>query len=288
MIINNITDYTLLNTPALAGVSLKHTFYEEVVNERPSIDFFEVHSENYMSKGGCSLAWLEEIRKHYPISLHGVSLSLGTDQPLDQHHLKSLKALVEKIDPWLISDHLSWSRIDGFYLNDLLPVPYTKQSLQVFIDHILEAQDYLGRVLLIENPSSYLYFSNNEYSEPEFLKELSQKTGCQLLLDVNNIYVSAHNNHFDAFDYVNEIPKESIGEIHLAGHNRDRKIYIDDHSCCVQDEVWQLYKETIKRFGKVPTLIEWDTHVPELKVLLSEAKKAKKIMNGKGPYAAAA
>lgn len=267
--------FSSLGTSAKVGVSLKHCYYEEALEDKPNVDFFEVHSENYMSEGGCSLAWLEAIREFYPISLHGVSLSLGTAQKLDKDHLKKLKSLIERIDPFLVSDHLSWSVIDGTYLNDLLPIPYTKESLLVISDHILEAQDYLERILLIENPSSYIYFPQNEYSEPQFLSEIVKKTGCKLLLDVNNIYVSSHNNKFDPHKYLEGVPLNVIEEIHLAGHNRDHKFYIDDHGCCVQEEVWKLYKKSLERFGRIPTLIEWDDNIPKLGVLLSEAEKAK-------------
>jgi hypothetical protein len=268
----------------MVGVSLKHCYYEEVIENKPRIDFFEVHSENYMSKGGTSLAWLEAIREAYPISLHGVSLSLGSAEKLNKTHLQKLKNLIERINPILISDHLSWSIIDGIYLNDLLPIPYTKESLEIMSDHISEAQDYLGRTLLIENPSSYLYFPHNEYSEPQFLNELVSRTGCKLLLDVNNIYVSSYNNNFDPYEYLENIPLNVVEEIHLAGHNRSHKFYIDDHGCRVQDEVWELFKNALRRFGRVPTLIEWDDNIPELFILLEEAQKAKAYQLEYGSY----
>lgn len=268
--------FSPLEPPVKAGVSLKHCYYEEVLEDKPIIDFFEVHSENHMSKGGSSLAWLEAIREFYPISLHGVSLSLGTAQDLNKVHLEKLKNLIQRIDPFLVSDHLSWSIIDGVYLNDLLPILYTKESLEIMSDHILEAQEYLGRTLLIENPSSYLYFPKNDYSEPQFLTELVKKTGCKLLLDVNNIYVSSYNNKFDPHEYLEGIPLNVIEEMHLAGHNRTHKFYIDDHGCRVQTEVWELYKTALKRFGRIPTLIEWDDNVPKLSILLEEAEQAKK------------
>lgn len=273
-----------LNTSAKVGVSLKRSYYEGVLEDKPIIDFFEVHSENYMCKGGSSLAWLEAIRDFYPISLHGVSLSLGTAQDLDKGHLEKLKDLIQRIDPFLVSDHLSWSIIHGTYLNDLLPIPYTQESLEVISDHISEAQDFLGRPLLIENPSSYLYFPQNEYSEPQFLTKLVQKTGCKLLLDVNNIYVSSHNNSFDPTAYLEELPLNSIEEIHLAGHNRGDQFYIDTHGCRVQVEVWDLYKKTLKRFGNIPTLIEWDDNIPKFSVLLEEAEKARKYQLEVGVY----
>ncbi len=276
------------DTPAIVGVSLKHRYYEEVVEHKPAINFFEVHSENYLSKGGCSLAWLETIRESYPISLHGVGLSLGTAERLDRTHLEKLKDLIQRIDPLFVSDHLSWSVLNGIYLNDLLPIPYTDESLGVMCDHIQETQDFLGRALLIENPSSYLYFPENEYTEPQFLSELVKKTGCKLLLDVNNIYVSSYNNQSDAEDYIERIPLNCIEEIHLAGHNRDHKFYIDNHGCRVQDEVWELYKAAIQRFGRIPTLIEWDDNIPDLSVLLSEAQKAKQYQVEYGAHATAA
>lgn len=276
------------DTPAIVGVSLKHRYYEEVVETKPAIDFFEVHSENYLSKGGCSLAWLETIRKSYPISLHGVSLSLGTAQKLDKTYLERLKNLIHKIDPLFVSDHLSWSILNGIYLNDLLPIPYTEESLKVMCDHIQQAQDFLCRTLLIENPSSYIYFPDNEYTEPHFLTELVNRTGCKLLLDVNNIYVSSYNNKFDAEDYLERIPLNCVEEIHLAGHNRDHTFYIDNHGCCVQDEVWKLYKAALQRFGKIPTLIEWDDNIPELSVLLNEAQKSKQYQVEYGVHATAA
>lgn len=266
------------------GVSLKHTYYREILENKPPIDFFEVHSENYMSEGGCSLAWLETIREYYPLSLHGVSLSLGTSQNLDHNYLKKLKNLIERIGPFLLSDHLSWSIIDGVYLNDLLPIPYTKESLEVFSNHISGVQDYVGQTLLIENPSSYIYFPHNDYSESQFLRELAERTGCKLLLDVNNLYVSSHNNGFDPHEYLENIPSHHIGEFHLAGHNRGHKFYIDDHGCCVQEEVWDLYKQTIQRLGSAPTVIEWDTNPPPLSILLKEADKAKNYQTECKPY----
>jgi hypothetical protein len=276
--------FSSLDTSAKVGVSLKNCYYEEVIENKPHVDFFEVHSENYMSEGGTSKAWLEAIREAYPISLHGVSLSLGSAEKLNKTHLQKLKSLIERINPILISDHLSWSIIDGIYLNDLLPIPYTKESLEIMSDHISEAQDYLERTLLIENPSSYLYFPQNEYTEPQFLTELVLRTGCKLLLDVNNIYVSSYNNKFNAHEYLENIPLNVVEEIHLAGHNRTHKFYIDDHGCRVQDEVWELFKHALERFGRVPTLIEWDDNIPELSVLLEEAQKAKAYQLEYGTY----
>lgn len=269
---------TPLFTPTSVGTSLKHIYYEEVLNTKPAIDFFEVHSENYMSRGGSNLAWLMAIREHYPLSLHGVGLSLGSAQPLNQDHLKALKTLIERTEPILVSEHLSWSIVDGIYLNDLLPIPYTKESLDIFSTHILETQDFLGRSILIENPSSYLYYPKNDYDEVTFLKELVRRTGCGLLLDVNNVFVSAHNNKFSAQNYLEHLPQGVVGQIHLAGHNRSHPYYIDDHGQAVQDEVWALYQLALGFLGPAPTLIEWDQDLPSLQILQKEAQKAKDFM----------
>jgi uncharacterized protein len=274
--------------PTSVGTSLKHIHYQEILDTKPDIDFFEVHSENYMSRGGTHLAWLRAIGDHYPLSLHGVGLSLGSAQPLDQEHLKALKILIERTAPVLVSEHLSWSIVDGIYLNDLLPIPYTQESLDLFSAHILEAQDFLGRSLLIENPSSYLYYPKNEYDEVTFLKELARRTGCGLLLDVNNIFVSAYNNNFSAQNYLDHLPQGVVGQIHLAGHNREHTYYIDDHGQAVQDEVWALYQSALEHLGPAPTLIEWDQDLPALGVLQQEAQKAKDLMTRRVPRAAVA
>lgn len=267
-----------LPTGLLAGVSLKPDFFETIVQEKPKVDFFEVHSENYMGKGGPSISWLEEIRKDYPLTIHGVSLSLGTDQPLDKQHLKNLKSLMDRVDPMIVSEHLSWSVIDNIYLNDLLPFPYTKETLEIFARNVEETQTFLGRKILVENPSSYVSFKHNDFSEVEFLKELTKKTGCGVLLDVNNVFVSSHNHGFDPFIYIGEFPVGIAGQIHLAGHNRKNEIYVDTHEGQVSSEVWDLYAYAMSRLGPMPTLIEWDTNVPPLKVLIEEAKKAKELL----------
>lgn len=243
--------------------------------------WLEAHSENYMG-GGVPIRYLDQIRQHYPISLHGVGLSLGTDGPLDQGHLARLKTLIDRIEPGLVSEHLSWSVADGIYLDDLLPLPYTEETMQLVCQHIDETQDFLGRRLLIENPSSYLRFKDSVIPEWDFIAEIARRTGCGILLDVNNVFVSASNFRFDPLTYIAAIPVDAVAEIHLAGHTVNQigeaTIRIDDHGSRVCDAVWKLYRTTVKRFGVLPVLIEWDTQVPALEVLVSEAKKAEQIM----------
>lgn len=266
-----------------AGIHFKPKHYQQIIETTPSVGWFEVHSENYMGRGGLSLKQLETLRQDYPISLHGVSLSLGTDGDLSQDHLQRLKTLVERIKPVRVSEHLAWSRLGATYLNDLLPLPYTPQTLQVLCDHIDYTQEFLGRTILIENPSTYVTFKDSSIAEPEFLNEAVRRTGCQLLLDVNNVYVSACNHGFGAVEYLNAIPHGSVGEIHLAGHC-ERQIgahilRIDDHGSRVRDDVWDLYRYTIKNLGPVPTMIEWDTDIPSLQTLVEEAHQAQDILH---------
>ncbi len=263
--------------PVGAGIALKHQHYRAVQAERPAIGWFEVHSENYLG-GGRPLAVLEALRADYPISLHGVGLSLGSAGPLDRQHLARLAALARRIEPALLSEHLSWSIGGGHYLNDLLPLPYTEEALAVFCAHVTEMQEALGRQVLIENPSSYLTFAHSTIPEWEFLAAVVARSGCGLLLDVNNIHVSASNHGFDARHYLAALPAAAVGEIHLAGHTRrqvgDRTLLIDDHGATVAPPVWALYAEALARCGPVPTLVEWDTAVPDLPVLLAEAAQA--------------
>lgn len=267
--------------PAAAGIGLRYQHHALVLQNRPPVGWLEVHSENYMG-GGAPIRYLDQIREHYPISLHGVGLSLGTDGPLDQAHLARLKTLIDRIEPGLVSEHLSWSVADGIYLDDLLPLPYTEETMQLVCQHINETQDFLGRRILIENPSTYLRFKDSVIPEWEFLAEIARRTGCGILLDVNNVFVSASNFRFDPMTYIAAIPVDAVGEIHLAGHTVNQigkaTIRIDDHGSRVCDAVWDLYRNTVKRVGALPVLIEWDTQVPALEVLVSEAKKAEQIM----------
>jgi hypothetical protein len=242
------------------------------------LGFLEVHAENYMAQTA-ALDRLLQLRRDYPVSVHGVALSLGSAEALDRIHLGRLKALIERVEPVLVSEHLAWSAIGGAYLNDLLPLPYTEESLDIFCRHVGEAQETLGRRLLIENPSSYLRFHHSTVPEAEFLTETTRRTGCGILCDVNNIYVSATNFGFDPITYLDALPAPAIGEIHLAGHHAadDLDILIDDHGSPVAQPVWELYAQALRRFGAVPTLIEWDTKLPALEILLDEAQHAQEL-----------
>jgi len=275
--------------PARAGIGLKAQHYQEIIDTQPDIGWLEVHSENYMCAGGPTQNWLNAMRKRYPISLHGVGLSLGTAGPLDPLHLERLVALERRVEPGWVSEHLSWSIASGVYLNDLIALPYTEESLGVFSEHVEEMQDALNRRVLIENPSSYLRYEHSVIPEPEFLLEVTRLSGCAVLLDVNNVFVSAMNHGFDPIQYLDQIPTQLIGEIHLGGHSQTvingRTIRIDDHGSRVCDEVWELYEHLIARIGPTPTLIEWDSNVPELDVLLAEAAKADTIMAKAHPFA---
>ena len=267
--------------PSGAGIGLRAPHVGELLATRPAVPWLEVHPENYMS-GGPALVLLEAVRREYPVSLHGVGLSLGTAEDIDARHLSRLRSLVDRLEPCLVSEHLSWSTAGGAYLNHLLPLPYTDETLDVVGDHIDEVQNALGRRILIENPSSYLRFRHSSMAEPHFLAELARRTGCGLLCDVNNIYVSAWNVGLDAGSYLDALPVPAIGEIHLAGHAANdadgRTILIDDHGSPVTAPVWKLYQRALERFGSVPTLIEWDTDIPELSVLLGEASVADRLL----------
>jgi uncharacterized protein len=260
------------------GIGLRMPHVAEIAATRPELAFLEVHAENYMAEMP-ALDRLLELRRDYPVSLHGVALSLGSAEELDCSHLARLKALIERVEPMLVSEHLAWSAIGGAYLNDLLPLPYTETSLELFCRHVEEAQEALGRRLLIENPSSYLRYRHSTIPEAEFITEVASRTGCGILCDVNNIYVSARNFGFDPIIYLETLPIEVIGEIHLAGHHtaEDADILIDDHGSRVAQPVWELHAAALRRFGPVPTLIEWDTDLPALEVLLDEAHHAEEL-----------
>ncbi len=273
------------------GVGLRAFYTNYILKNHQAIakkiGWFEVHSENYYGNYSPSIEVLKEVRRNFPISLHCVGNSLGSSDGLDLEHLKKLKKLVEIIDPFLISDHISWGYLSKKHLNDLLPLPYNKEAVKIICDNISKMQDFLKRQILIENPSAYLAFKDCEMSEFDFINEVTSKSGCGLLLDVNNIYVSSKNNKaFDSKEYLNKLNKNIIQEIHLAGHmeseifdgKKNQTILIDTHNDVVKKEVWQLYEIAIKNFGQIPTLIEWDQDFPEFKVLLDEAKKAEKIL----------
>ena len=267
---------TLPNCGTGIGLRLPHA--AEIAAVRPRLAFLEVHAENYMAET-VALEWLLELRRDYPVSIHGVASSLGGAEELDRIHLGRFKALIEQVEPMLVSEHLAWSAVGGAYLNDLLPLPYTEESLDLFSRHVTEAQEALGRPLLIENPSSYLRFRHSTIPEEEFLTETARRTGCGILCDINNIYVSARNFAFDPIAYLDALPAEAIGEIHLAGHHAadDTDILIDDHGSRIALPVWELHAAALRRFGLVPTLIEWDTNLPALDVLLEEARHAQEL-----------
>jgi hypothetical protein len=261
-----------------AGIGLRLLHVAEIAATRPHLGFLEVHAENYMAETA-ALDRLLELRCDYPVSVHGVALSLGSAEDLDRIHLGRLRALIERVEPVLVSEHLAWSAIDGAYLNDLLPLPYTEESLEIFCRHVGEAQETLGRRLLIENPSSYLRFRHSTIAEAEFLTETARRTGCGILCDVNNIYVSAKNFGFNPIAYLDALPAAAIGEIHLAGYHaaEDVDVLIDEHGSRVAQPVWELYAQALRRFGAVATLIEWDTNIPALEILLDEARHAQEL-----------
>lgn len=267
--------------PARAGIGLRAVHHAAIRRELPDVGWLEAHSENYFSSGGASHRALDELRKHYPLSLHGVGLSVGGTDALDREHLAELRAAIDRYQPSLVSEHLSWSSAGDRHTNDLLPLPYTHQARRHVVSRIHEIQDALGRSLLIENVSSYLEFAGAEMTEWDFLAEVARESGCGILLDVNNIYVSACNHGFDAEEYLAAIPRTAVGEIHLAGHSsrmlEGHTILVDTHSARVCDEVWRLYARAIARFGAVPSLIEWDVDLPALEVLVAEAHAADRI-----------
>ncbi len=271
------------------GISFKTQHLTEILASKPPVGFLEVHPENYMVEGGPRLQALTRLREHYPLSLHSVSLSLGGSEVVSDQQLKVLKHMIDRYEPSYVSDHLAWCKSGGNYFPDLLPLPLTDTTLARVCENVAKTQDALNRQIFIENPSSYLAFSQSEIAEPEFLQTVARTTGCKLLLDLNNIYVSAENLGYDAFDYLEAIPGNLIGEVHLAGHSVDaaapERILIDDHGSRVADSVWALYARLSERVGPVPTLVEWDTRVPELSVLLDEAGKAKRIFDDARPGA---
>jgi len=269
--------------PAKAGVGLRFRHHEEVLESHPAAAWFEVHTENYLGGGGAPRT-LDAIRCDYPVSLHGTGLSLGSAEGLDPGHLARVRDAVERFDPGLVSEHLSWSVAGGAYLADLLPLPMTEEALEIVCRHTDQVQAFLKRRILVENPSSYLQYRHSTIPEWEFLALVAKRTGCGILCDVNNIYVSACNHGWRTRTYLAALPPSAIGEIHLAGHvvrrlENGRTLLIDDHGSRVAPEVWSLYAEALARFGPVPTLIEWDTDVPPMAVLLEEAARAAALID---------
>jgi uncharacterized protein (UPF0276 family) len=270
--------------PPRAGVGLKADHYRVIIQTRPDIGFFEVHAENYMGEGGPPHRYLTAIRERYPLSLHGVGLSIGAARPLDREHLKRLKMLIERYEPGLFSEHLAWSSHGASYLDDLLPAPYTDETLACVCEHIDDVQTFLGRQMLLENPATYLTFAESTWSEVDFIGEVVRRTGCALLLDVNNVYVAATNHQWDPRAYIESCPLAHVRQIHLAGHateldEKQRPLLIDTHDRRVDTIVWSLYRQAIELLGPVPTLIEWDANIPAWPALHAEAERAEAIMN---------
>ena len=269
--------------PAAAGIGLRGPYHAQFLSERPPVVWLEAHSENYFAENGIARAALERIRADYPISLHGVGLSLGSVDPLNQDHLARLRGLVDRVEPALVSEHLSWGAVGGRHLNDLLPLPYSEEALEHMVRRVQEVQETLQRRILIENISSYLDFSGSTIPEWEFLAAVSRRSGCELLLDINNIYINSVNHGFEAAAYIGAVPPERVAEMHLAGHTArtcgEREILVDTHNAPVCGPVWALFRQAVERFGPRPTLIEWDSDFPPLATLLHEADRAQRILD---------
>ncbi|HEY3795036.1 MAG TPA: DUF692 domain-containing protein [Bradyrhizobium sp.] len=269
--------------PARGGVGLKAEHYRTIIERLPDVGFFEVHAENYMGAGGPPHRYLSAIRERYPLSFHGVGLSIGAARPLDKDHLRRLSGLIKRYRPGVFSEHLAWSSHDTGFLNDLLPVPYTTETLVRVAEHVDQVQETLGRQMLLENPSTYVAFAESTYLETDFIAEVVRRTGCGLLLDVNNVYVASTNQQWDPAAYIHNYPLFHVQEIHLAGYTREadekgRPLLIDTHNRPVDEIVWDLFARAIQLTGPVPTLIEWDTDVPEWPTLMQEAERAEAIM----------
>jgi uncharacterized protein (UPF0276 family) len=260
--------------PDAAGIGLRAPHVAHVLAQRPPVPWFEVHSENYFADGGPTLTALDRIRADYPLSLHGVGTSLGSTDALDRAHLAKLKRLVDRVEPALVSEHLCWSGVNGQHFNDLLPLPYTEEALAHVCARVAAVQDFLGRAILVENVSSYVTFPETTIPEVDFVVAVAARTGCSLLVDVNNIYVNARNHGIDADAYLAAISPAAVAEIHLAGFDASGPCLIDTHGAPVAPDVWALYRRALVRFGRVPTLIEWDTDIPEFTVLQGEAATA--------------
>lgn len=262
------------------GLGLRKPHYAEFLKYRIAVDFLEVISENFMVDGGRPRHILRDVRARYPVALHGVSMSIGSADGLDPAYLSRLRSLVDEIDPLFVSDHLSWSRIEGFSSHDLLPLPYTNEALDIVVANIHRAQDSLGRTMLVENPSSYIDFAPADMTEWEFLNAMCARTDCGLLLDVNNVFVSANNHGFDPIAYLDGVPHDRVRQIHLAGHSQGSDLLVDTHDRPVPPAVWDLYAHVLPRLGPVATMIERDDHIPPLVHLLDEVEKARSIAAG--------
>jgi uncharacterized protein (UPF0276 family) len=259
------------------GLGLRAEHYEAVLQDRPRIDWFEVLSENYLVPGGKPLHYLERIRERYPLVMHGVSLSIGSTAPLDLEYLRELKQLAARIEPHWMSDHLCWTGVDGVNLHDLMPLPYTEEALRHVADRVTQVQDFLGRRILLENVSSYVSYTSSEITEWEFLAELAVRADCEILLDINNIYVSSVNHGFDPREFLDAVPGERVRQFHLAGHQNHGHYIVDTHDAPIVAPVWELYQAAVARFGDVATMIERDAHIPPLAELVSELEVARRL-----------
>jgi uncharacterized protein (UPF0276 family) len=261
------------------GVGLRRPHYKLIVETHPKVDWFEVISENFMVKGGHAIEVLEAVREHYPIAMHGVSMSLGSTDPLNRSYMRQLRDLARRFEPAWISDHLCWTGVGGRNLHDLLPLPYTEEAIRHVAARIRRVNETLERTILIENVSSYMAFADSTMTEWEFISAIAEEADCGILLDINNIYVSAFNHRFDANDYIDAVPIERVVQYHLAGHSDHGTYLLDTHDHPIRDEVWALYERAARRFGEVATLVEWDDNIPEFAVLADAAERARGIFN---------
>lgn len=269
---------TSLRYPYLGhGLGLRVDHYDAILEDKPAIDWLEIVSENYLVPGGRPLDYLERFRERYPLVMHGVSLSIGSTDPLDRDYLKSLRQLADRVQPAWISDHLCWTGVEGVNLHDLMPLPYTDEAISHVVDRVREVQDFLGRQILLENVSSYVGYTHSTVPEWEFVSAIAKAADCLLLVDVNNIYVSSVNHDFDALDYLDGLPAERVQQFHLAGHLKGERLIIDTHDATISDPVWNLYAEALRRYGSVSCLIERDDHIPPLAELMAELEQARAI-----------
>ena len=270
--------HTINQRPFLGfGLGLRKDHYQAILDTHPNVDWFEILTENYLVPGGKPLYYLEQICERYPVVMHGVSLSIGSSDPLNKTYLNQLKTLIKQINPHWVSDHLCWTGLNGINAHDLLPLPYTEEAIKHVADRVMQVQDFLGRQILLENVSSYINYTDSNLSEWEFLTAISERADCLILLDINNIYVSAVNHEFNPLDYLNGVPVERVWQFHLAGHSDYTDYIIDTHDAEIIAPVWTLYAEAVRRFGKVSCLIERDDNIPPLETLLNELDIARKI-----------
>ncbi len=268
------------------GLGLRTDHYEQVLNDRPAIDWLEIISENYMVEGGKALHYLDRIRDLYPMVMHGVSMSIGSTAPLNFDYLADLKQLIARVEPEWVSDHLCWTGVHGRNLHDLMPLPYTEETIAHVAARVEQVQDFLGRQILLENVSSYVTYNASQLSEWEFLSAIAERADCLLLLDINNIYVSSHNHAFDPLDYLDGVPVDRIQQFHLAGHSYQNQLIIDTHDHPICDPVWLLYQQAVERFGRISTMIERDDNIPPLDELVAELEVARRLAAEQGVAAA--